>query len=299
MTRVTEGHLARHYQGMKGGRDAALLDIGQDHALHLLHNAGLFDRGLIFKGGTALRKFRAGNAGRFSTDLDFAAADEEVALTVLQALDGVEVDGFTFAIDNLGDDGRRADLMVGTPFGRPQLGAKIELARHALSLEPEVLNPVRLPIHDRYDFVLPPTPVVRVEEAVAEKLARYRRVSLARDLYDLQWFATSRVLDEALTRRLWVLKVYRDVVADGRGKKPLDPREVLRPRDPREFRQEDIGYLTKPVRLKEWISTLCSRYTFIARLDADEQRWAQCNERDHREVDTALASFRGAHLKHR
>ena len=48
--------------------------------MHLLHNAGLFERGLVFKGGTALRKFRAGNAGRFSTDLDFAAPDEEAAL---------------------------------------------------------------------------------------------------------------------------------------------------------------------------------------------------------------------------
>lgn len=57
MTGITEGHLARHYQGVKGGRDAALLDIAQDHALHLLHRAGLFDRGLVFKGGTALRKF--------------------------------------------------------------------------------------------------------------------------------------------------------------------------------------------------------------------------------------------------
>jgi len=109
---------------MKGGRDAALPDIAQDHALHLLHNTGLFDRGLIFKGGTALRKFRAGNAGRFSTDLDFAAPDEKVALAVLQALDGVDIDGFTFTIDGLGDDGRRADLMVDTPFGRPQLGAR-------------------------------------------------------------------------------------------------------------------------------------------------------------------------------
>ena len=97
---------------------------------------------------------------------------------------------------------------------------------------------------------------------------------------------------------MWVLKVYRDVVADGRGKKPVDPHEVLRPRDPREFRQEDIGYLTKHVRLKEWIATVRSRYAFIAHLDADEQCWAQCNERDHHEVDTALASFRGAHLKH-
>ena len=59
MTRITEGHLVRHYQGVKGGRDAALLDIAQDHTLHLLHVAGLFKNGLVFKGGTALRKFRA------------------------------------------------------------------------------------------------------------------------------------------------------------------------------------------------------------------------------------------------
>ena len=260
--------------------------------MHLLHNAGLFARGLVFKGGTALRKFRAGNAGRFSTDLDFAAPDEEVALGALQALDGVEVDGFTFAIKNLGDDGRRGDLLVDTPFGHPQLGAKIELARHPLSLVPEMLDPVRLPIHVRYEFILPPTPVVRVEEAVAEKLARYRRVSLARDLYDLQWFATSGALDESLIRRLWVLKVYRDVVVDTRGTKPVDPQEILRPRDESEFRREDIGYLTKPVRLKDWIAIIRSRYAFLAYLDAAEQRWAQCNERDLHEVETALTSFR-------
>jgi hypothetical protein len=46
-------------------------------------------------------------AGRFSTDLDFAAPDEKLALSALQALDGVEIDGFAFAIENLGDDGRR------------------------------------------------------------------------------------------------------------------------------------------------------------------------------------------------
>ena len=65
---------------------------------------------------------------------------------------------------------------------------------------------------------------------MAEKLARFRRVSLARDLYDLWWFATSGVLDEALVRRLWVLKVYRDVVVDGRGVKPIDPDDLVVPR---------------------------------------------------------------------
>lgn len=292
MTRITEGHLVRHYQGVKGGRDAALLDIAQDHALHLLHEAGLFDRGLVFKGGTALRKFRAGNAGRFSTDLDFAAPSEELALSALQALDGVEVDGFAFDVRNLGDDGRRGDLTVRTPFGTPRLGAKVELARHVLSLEPEHLRPVLLPIHARYDFELPSTPVVRSEEAVAEKLARFRRVSLARDLYDLWWFAASGPLDEALVRRLWVLKVYRDVVVDGRGIKPIDPHGVLRARTARDFRPEDIGYLTRPLRIDEWISAVRTRYAFIADFDEDERRWVECNERDLYQVDSTLKSFR-------
>lgn len=166
-------------------------------------------------------------------DLDFAAPREDLALAVLEALDGAEIDGFAFAVENLGDEVRRGDLIVETPFGRPQLGSKVELVRHTLSLDAEVLTVVRLPIHDRYDFTLPPTPVVRVEEAIAEKLARYRRVSLARDLYDLQWFATGCVFDEPLTRRLWVLKVYRDIVVDGRGTKPTDPPAGYGPRHDR------------------------------------------------------------------
>lgn len=251
--KLTDGHLARHYQGVKGGRDAALLDIAQDFALSHLHRQGLFARNLVFKGGTALRKFRAGSAGRFSTDLDFSAPEEDVALDVLQALDGAEVDGFRFAITNMGDDGRRGDLRVDTPFGVPEIGAKVELSRHELSLPAEVIGPVPQVVHDRYGFAIPALPVVRMEEAVAEKLARYRRVSLARDLYDLAWFADAGALDDPLIRRLWVLKAYRDVVVDGRGIKPLDPEEILANREVANFDREDIGYLTKPVDMPGWI----------------------------------------------
>jgi predicted nucleotidyltransferase component of viral defense system len=291
MTRITEGYLVRHYQGVKGGRDAALLDIAQDHALHLLHRAGAFDNGLVFKGGTALRKFRAGSAGRFSTDLDFAAPSEEVALAALSALDGAALDGFSFLVANVGDDGRRGDLIVETPFGRPLLGAKIELARHALSLKPDLLKPLRLPVHDRYDFALPPTAVVRIEEAIAEKLARYRRIALARDLYDLAWFASAGALAEPMVRRLWVLKTYRDVVIDGRGEKPIDVQDVLRTRHVAEFRPEDIGYLTQPVQVAEWISAVRSRYAFLGALSDDDLRILQCNGRDLYRVQAELSAF--------
>lgn len=289
MNRITEGHLARHYQGAKGGRDAALLDIAQDHALRRLHDLGLFDQGLTFKGGTALRKFRAGNSGRFSTDLDFAAPDAMLAFSVLDALDGVDIDGFTFALKNIGDDGRRADLDVGTPFGTPRLGAKIELARHELALEPERLAPVHLPIHDRYDFALPTLPIVRTEEAIAEKLARFRRVPLARDLYDLHWYALAGPFDDGLVRRLWVLKVFRDIVVDGRGTAPITPDDVLAAWQTGEFRTEDIGYLTKPVRLEAWLAEVRERFAFLADLSADEQRWAEVNARFLDEVVEALA----------
>jgi hypothetical protein len=291
---ITEGYLVRHYQGAAGARDAALLDVAQDHLLMHLHSEGLFDRGLVFKGGTALRKFRAGNLGRFSTDLDFSAPDEALALDVLSAVDGAEVFGFRFAIGRLGDDGRRGDVVVDTPFGRPNLGAKIELSRHPLVLPPERPAPVALPIHRQYDFTLPELPVVRTEEAIAEKLARFRRVSLARDLYDLQWFVTQGSFDTSLVRRLWVLKVYRDVNHDGRGDKPLTVEQVLRERKVEEFAREDIGYLTKPVAVAEWIDTV-RRYQFLRDMTEDEQRWAQCNARHDREVTHALEALAAAY----
>ena len=284
MRPLTEGYSAHHYQGMRGARDAAMLDIAQDHALYLLAEAGLLERRLVFKGGTALRKYRAGTSGRFSTDLDFAAEDEGLAL------DGAQTRGFAFAIDDVGEDGRRADLRVTTPFGSPNLRAKIEMARHPLSPTPESLPAVPLPIHRADDISVPTVPVVRLPEGVAEKLARFRRVCLARDLYDLQWFALQGALDEPLVRRLWVLKTYRDVVGDGRGQGPIDPADILRPRTVREFDREDIGCLTQSVRMDEWIGTVRERFAFLADLD-DEQRWCQCDHRDEYAVTTELRSI--------
>lgn len=60
---ITEGYLARHAGARRGGADAALLDVAQDYALKHLHDEGAFDLGVVLKGGTSLRKFRAGNAG--------------------------------------------------------------------------------------------------------------------------------------------------------------------------------------------------------------------------------------------
>jgi len=287
---ITEGYLARHYQGRADGRSPALIDIAQDHALHLLHEAGVFELGAVLKGGTAIRKFRAGNAGRFSTDLDFAGADETTAELILDALDDAELDGFRFRVERLRTH-RRAQLNIDTPFGSPVIPARLDLSPKPAWLGPETLELVALPIHDRYSFRLAPTPVMRVEEVASEKLARYRRASLTRDLYDLAWIA-QRVFDEALLRRLTVLKVWHDVVDDGLGSRPFDPTEILAPRRPGDFDPEAIGYLTTPVDVPAWIEVVERRYRFLATLNDEERTFARCSPGDRWQVEQAVAAVR-------
>ncbi len=276
--RITEGYLSRHYQGRSGGRDPALLDIAQDHILVLLHREGVFDLDVVLKGGTALRKFRAGNAGRFSTDLDFACGDDTTAALVLETIDGADIDGFSFLLEGRDGD-RRAGLRVTTPFGSPSLPAKVDLSTRGIWLPPDIIEMVPLPIHDRYDVDLPEIPVMRLEEVMGEKLSRYGRTSLARDLYDLAWCA-SQPFDETLVRRLWVMKSFFDIVDEHLGTGPIDPSDVLSERDASVFAAEQIGYLTRPVNIVGWESTVRLRYRFLTDLDDDEQRWVVASPAD-------------------
>jgi predicted nucleotidyltransferase component of viral defense system len=270
---------------------AALLDVAQDHLLWALAELGKFDSGnLTFKGGTSLRKCRLGGAGRFSTDLDLSAPNEEVVLDICGAIDGATVGGFTFGLGSTRGDGRHWSLSVRhADLGAPDVAASVEFARRPLILPPEQLGFVPTSVQRAYGFQLPTLPVIAEAEACAEKLARYRRVSFGRDVYDLAQFA-GRWIDERLVRRLWVLKVWVDVVDDGLGAKPLDPADVLTPRDERDFAQESIGKLTQPIDLRGWERRVRDRFGFLADLDAEELRWARCDPRDRRDVDEALAT---------
>lgn len=286
---ITEGYLVRHYQGRSGGRGPALIDIAQDHLLFRLADQGLFDLGIALKGGTAIRKLWAGNAGRFSTDLDFAGLDDAAAELMLEAVDGAQVGPFGFTTESI-DGTLRARVLITSPFGSPDVPARLDLGRRPLWLEAQPAQPIALPIHQRYDFAVPAIPAAQVEEIIAEKLARFRRASLARDLYDLAWFA-SRAYDEALVRRLTVLKVWHDVVDDGLGEAPFNAEQVLRLRAEGEFQPEAIGYLTTPVDIAGWVATVASRYTFLRDLDDFEQRVARCSRGDEWEVRQAVVGL--------
>lgn len=104
---LTRALVARHALGRAEAYDAALLDVAQDHLLYLLSQTVQFgDNRLVFKGGTSLRKCRLGNVGRFSTDLDFSAPDDEVVLEVCELIDGARVGGFEFGVQSTRGDGR-------------------------------------------------------------------------------------------------------------------------------------------------------------------------------------------------
>jgi predicted nucleotidyltransferase component of viral defense system len=291
MPGLTEPLIRRHGAGRSDTYGAALLDVAQDHLLFALDQLGLFARGtLVFKGGTSLRKCRIGGAGRFSTDLDFVAPDEDVVLEVCAAIAETVVSGFRFGLDSTRGDGRHWTLSVNhDQFGVPDMPASVEFARRPLIRPPERVGFVPIPVHRAYDFDLPALPVIAEAEACAEKLARYRRASLGRDVYDLAQFA-GRAIDEPLVRRLWVLKVWGDVVDDGRGTKPLDPSDLLRPRSEGDFVRESIGKLTQPIDLVRWEARTRERFGFLADLDSSERRWAACDPRDRTAVQAVCAA---------
>ena len=139
---LTRALVGLHGAGRSDTYDAALLDVAQDHLLWLLAELGLFRDGrLILKGGTSLRKCRLGGSGRFSTDLDFAAPDDDVVLEICAAIEGALVSGFRFSIAATRGDGRHWTLGVEhTELGRPNIGASVEFARRPLVLVSRVVS---------------------------------------------------------------------------------------------------------------------------------------------------------------
>ncbi len=289
---VTEGHLARHHGGRRGQRDPAFIDIAQDHALKILEEAGVFELGVVLKGGTAIRKLRAGNAGRFSTDFDFSANDAEATNFLLATLDGAELGGFRFGIRMI-REGRQASLLIeNANLGNPPRPASIDISTRGPWLTPDRMTPVELPIHRVYGFALPMVPTMRVEEVLAEKLARYRRHTLARDLYDLAWFS-DKVFDEALVRRILVLKVWQDVVEDRLGESPFDPAEITARRRADDVGADEIVGLTQETDIRGWFERVRRRYGFIDQLTDDERQISRCSVGDRYAVEKMIRSLGG------
>jgi len=268
-----------------------LLDVAQDYALKIMHDAGLFDLGLTFKGGTALRKYRVGTAGRFSTDLDLASEQGGLAELLFETLDGAVLHDVRFTVEVV-TVGRRAKLHVETPLGNPRIDARIEVRPPAPWLTPQRIAPLPFPVHRGYEFVPVSLPVMALEELLAEKVAALRRRGLLRDLYDLAIFH-GRAFDTHLVRRLTFLKVYTDVVHDRLGQGPFDPEaDILRPRRESDFPPEDLGMLAGEVNPFLWLERVQARFGFLREATEEEDRWGRCDPRDANQIRLAIDSLR-------
>lgn len=312
---LTVGHIARHTPHGAGaqGRDAAIVDIAQDLLLRQLHGIGVLDA-LAFKGGTALRKLYAGNAGRFSLDLDFSSTqigvDPDDALTdLIAAVDGLKVGPFSYGvIERRGKWTLTYDHSFGGDTGALQ--SKLDLN------PPPWLPPVlrgwqHLPIHTRYGPPpLPQLQVIRLEENIAEKIARLNRATPARDMYDLRWAMTNTPitgkLDHTLVRRLAVLKIWVDANGLHAGDtywKPghegpaFNPEKWLRDRGAGEFDEQDIGALAVPIPTAAELSeALRTHFRFLTDLDDDERLLARAREQDRPVALRVLAALPGGRL---
>jgi hypothetical protein len=171
---------------------------------------------------------------------------------------------------------------------------------------------VPLPIHAQYgDPPLPELQIVRLEENLAEKIARLNRTTTARDMYDLRWVALNPAatgqLDWPLVRRLAVLKIWADANGVHGGTaywKPghegpaFDAERWLRDRSQGDFDIEDIGALSVPTPTAAELSdTVRTHYAFLADLDEDEQVIAKAKEQDRPLALRLLTDLPGHRLR--
>jgi predicted nucleotidyltransferase component of viral defense system len=301
---LTAGWVARHIPPQsKLGLQVAILDIAQDFLLAHLSEIGIFDL-VTFKGGTALRKLFAGGQGRFSTDLDLAAREvgvdrESVGAMVAEA-SRITLGPFTFG-PNV--ERGRWQIAVTSDYGSPAFRIKLDVGPPCW-LEPEERRFVSTPTHARYGFALPKLPCMRLEEILAEKIARLSRKATARDASDLVWAARTSPysqFDRATVRRLAILKVW----VDNNGMSPgwssalecrsFNPQAWLAPRT--NWDDEQIGMLASPPpSLDELELALRRLYAWLAEFDLNEARWSRADSRDRGDVLTAIRELANSAL---
>ena len=208
---VNPNNILRSYPAASSSKqlmNAAALDIAFDVFLAGMRERDLFEAcDIVFKGGTALRKFRLGHKSRFSFDLDFAIADGGEDILV-EEMTGYDHEGFKF---NFIERRGHHLLLIESPlFTDAAVSTKIDFSNRPCWLPPDELLPISSPALPSGIWGSATTvPNMRLEENVAEKLARWQSRRLVRDLYDLA-AVSNRIDDMSLVARMYVLKSHRN-----------------------------------------------------------------------------------------
>src|SRR5258708_6927313 len=277
LQRLTVAHRGR-------AGDESYLELAPEHFLDWMRQQGLLDE-VVFKGGTSLRKYVFGLDGRFSLDLDFATADRAIGDLVIDGLAaGFTHDGVAFSGFDVDKEACKAAWTAEAPgLGVTRLACRLDFSTRSLML-PALARPrAQLPSVNERDLGFPPAEVriADLRETCAEKLARFRRVLFARDVYDLAQVIPLVRNDVPLVRELLLYKVYFDVVDDGRGVAPFELEDEYRGKRVADVRDPDelgamtgklldlaamlglveatFGHLAPPASPRETVLTRCSR----------------------------------------
>jgi len=281
----------------------AYLEHAQEYFLKWMDEEDLFSDGYgtAFKGGTAIRKFHLGHNGRFSTDLDFAVKEQSVAKHVLDALnEGFEYDGVRFALSGKPSedpDETHARWTASVDALGSTIVAKLDFSHHGVWLPYQMKERAAIQTIDKATLGFEPVcpPLVDLRENLSEKLARFRRLPLARDVYDLVKLGATVRGDLPLIRDLLLLKVWGDVVYTSRGTRPFTGGdEYCAVAATQLGDKEDLGALARPV--NDWdreLKVLCDTYGAAIGKPSDtrERRLAKCDVADKWWYEKELEAF--------
>lgn len=274
--------IRQYAAGQQIGIDVADKEIALHYALGLLTRARLMGTpapgskpGLLFKGGTALRKCVFGQTGRFSQDIDLDATHENGFEAGIEAafLDHSPFHGISFTIPNFrySADGN----FSGRVRYEHQHGSGTFELQISYRLEP-ILDPVDLELVQQLyfrhvEFDPPRLSGLDPYEMIGEKVmaCNRRRGGSAKDVYDLYLWA-QRPFDDASVRRVTVLKAW----TDRRGQPRYEPGAFLSALTYENYRWEDLRGLV-PRRLDTNAESVCAavrhRFDFLADQTADER----------------------------
>ena len=268
----------QRYSAESGLRDITIAEneIVLTYLLQLMAECGILDK-LAFKGGTCLRKTVLGAGGRFSTDLDFTRIEEydheDLILSMMEAFEhpfhgihfGIPDDSFYETQDGLSWGVYPVYAHDWNTGGQSSI--KLQVSRRE---NPALPPSRRTQCAQSYFKYLPFEPVkitcLTLPEIIAEKIRTCYQRNKARDIYDLNVFAT-RPLDRLLIRRLVVLKIWQ--AGD-----QFDPKVLLdKFRNASAFDWDDLRQLvrrTQEIEPAKITSACLSGFAFLTELDPEE-----------------------------
>lgn len=238
-------------------------DVVLTYALKALEGEGY--PGLVFKGGTCLRKCYFGRITRFSEDLDFQGERRSgIREKALKIFDKREFHGIRFSVSGVYETSESIGMDVTYSHEwNPGSAFKLQISLRGDCILPSRSIQVKEEPYAKYlEFSLPVVPCMALEEIIAEKIRALYQRATARDGFDLFLFS-KRPFDEELVRRLVVLKMW-DAHQD------FDPERLTGALSRKNW--YDLERLIRSeIRPEEVIEGISARFSFLMDMDEEDR----------------------------